>query len=260
MKTIFLSLLLFGLGGHLRGQTNDSKPLSFTFDFEFLGNYSMVSGENEDTSGRLDWGGAIGWNLRYRVSPLLSLETGLGVQSIFTRQRYTGLRFGTDFDGQQSYLESRSTLTYLTLPVGLIVRPNRGEEGFYFKPSFKLAYLVSGDNNESTIYETPDSEGLSFTVPGTVAKQLVLFPGLAFGHVEENEKGKAFYAELNFAFSAGDAFEREAAPVSILSPLGSASLITGGIKIGWIIGRSERDRSRPKKAPLESTPGLYSGR
>ncbi len=258
MKLIFLPLLLFGLGLNLQGQAKEGKPVSFSFDFEFLGNYSFISGDDEDVSGRLGRGGAIGWNLRYRLSPLLSFETGVGVQTLFTRQRYTGLRFGTDLNGQQSYLESQGTLTYLTLPAGIIVRPNRDREGFYIKPSLKFAYLV-GDNNESTLYETPDSEGLAITVSGSMVKPVALFPSLAFGHQEENDKGKAFYAELCFTFSAGNVFERSVTPVSIVSPLGSASILTGGVKFGWSIG-SGKEQRRLKKAQPEPLPSLYSGR
>lgn len=189
---------------------------------------------------------------------MFSWETGLGVQTIFTRQRYTGLRFGTDFNGQQSYLESRGTLTYLTLPVGLIIRPDRTKEGFYLKPGLKFAYRI-GDNNESTIYETPDSEGIVITVSGSMAKQVVLFPGLAFGYQEENEKGKTFYGELNFTFSTGEVFERADVPVTVFSPLGSTRIITGGVKIGWVIGSSKNGQGRQKKSQTETSPALYSG-
>jgi hypothetical protein len=262
----FLSLMIFALN---LGAQPEPKPTSFHFEFDLLATHPTMVKEEGDLKSRFDLGGGLNFSVRRKISPLVSLEAGIGLQQYTLRQRNENILLGCDIDNNingldapASHLDAEILLASATLHFAPIIHFGQEREGMYLKPKIRFNYNI-GDSADGNLYECSNDDPTAVGVGHVSGNKLTVFPGLGLGYQIEGERKKFSYIEVNLAMSAGNTFtkgddEDEFSP--LLSFWKESGALICGVTIGWQIGGGTKKRRRVKKEQPAPVLGYYSGK
>ncbi len=247
----------------------EPKATSFHFEFDLLATLPTMVKEENGLDNRFERGAGLSFSIRRKISPLVSLEAGVGAQLIGVRQRRENLLFGCNLppvfggtDAPDSYLDARIELNNATLHFAPVFHLERDRDGLYLKPKLRFNYNIGSAVNGS-LHECSRDEGTAVYVGDANARKLTVYPGFGFGYQMEGERGKFSYIEVNLAASASSTFSKVDSEDEF-NPLfefwRESGALIGGITIGFQIGGGEKKDRRPKKEQPKLVPGFYTGR
>lgn len=236
---------------------------TFHFSFDVFGTLPTMIEDDDRYRDRFSTGAGVVVAYRRSVSPLFSLEVGVGLQYLALCQRSRELRFGCDLpaslggDGQTTYVDTETGISSLTVPVGMMFHLNRTRDGVYLKPSLRtnlnLNSSVSGQ-----LHECGSKDGRDFAVNPTEIASVSFFPGLSVGYQFESDKFRTSYLEINLSTSAGELMQSRNDIAAIVFQEDAGALL-GGISFGWQFGGNKKDRW-PKKVQPAPVPSFYSAK